>query len=389
MRKNKSRRSQVKKFYLEADIELEKETEERKKAVAAAIELPRLEDKQPDLQYFSAVFVSAGTNLNSAHFQPVELVKAEDTIISKALDVEHKEEDIIGHIYDRVFIDGDGNKLDVEELAEKEDASLNEENMNMHVVIAGVIYKNRFPNIAKEVAAGKWKVSMECYFSNYDVKVGNVIMTRREAEALGLASEDDSVFGKLAKIIKNKKEIAEGKIERVLRDIIFSGCGIVKKPANPPSVILETAADKEKEIDPKEVIILDYDKLENEEKANNNVTSDNIEGDTSVITKDSDEAALEYDDTRGICVAYKRRVYAGEPQGPDTEVLHEDWCSLYDSACTSYSRDTSDPNCLRVQARKVVSNYTKQLMQSREQSDKRKELTENLERVLEKAKKCK
>jgi len=379
----------VEKFYLEADIELEKETEDKKKAVAAAIELPRLEDKQPDLQYFSAIFVSAGTNLNSAHFQPVELVKAEDTIVSKALDVEHKEEDIIGHIYDRAFIDADGNKLDVEELASKEEASLNEENMNMHVVIAGVIYKNRFPNIAKEVASGKWKVSMECYFGNYDIKVGNVIMTKREAEALGLASEDDSVFGKLAKIIKKKKEIAEGKVERVLRDIIFSGCGIVKKPANPPSVILETASDKEKEIDPKEVIILDYDKLEQEEKANNNVTSDNIEGDTSVITEDSDEAALEYDDTVGICVAYKRRVYADEPQGPDTEVLHEDWCTLFNNSCTSFSRDTSDPNCLRVQARTAVSVYTKKLMAEREQSDKRKELTEMLEQVIEKAKKCK
>lgn len=379
----------MEKFYLEADIELEKETEEKRKAVAAAITLPRLEEKQPDLLYFSAIFVSAGTNLNSAHFQPVELVKAEDTIVSKALDVEHHEEEIIGHIYDRAFVDNDGNKLDIEELASKEDANLNDENMNMHVVIAGVIYKNRFPNIAKEVGAGKWKVSMECYFSNYDIKVGNVVMTRREAEALGLASEDDSIFGKLAKIIKNKKEIAEGKIERVLRDIIFSGCGIVKKPANPPSVILETAADKEKEVDPKEVIILDYDKLQDEEKAKNNVTSDSIEGDTSVITQDSDEVAMEHNDTVGICVAYKRRVVAKEPQGPDTEVVHEDWCTLYDRACTSFSRDTTDPKCLRVQAHKTVATYAKKLMKMREESDKRLELTEKLEQALERAKKCK
>jgi len=380
----------VEKFYLEANIELEKETEERKKAVAAAITLPRLEDKQPDLLYFSAVFVSAGTNLNYAHFQPSELIKAEDTIVSKALDVEHKEEDIIGHIYDRAFIDGDGNKLDIEELANKEDAAANKDNVNLHVVIAGVIYKNRFPNIAKEVSGGKWKVSMECYFSDYDVKVGNVIMTKREAETLGLASEDDSIFGKLAKIIKNKKEVAEGKIERVLRNIVFSGCGIVKKPANPPSVILETAADKERNIDPKEVIILDYDKLEKEKAEKNNVTSDNIEGDSSVITEDSDEANLEHDDTVGICVAYKRRVMAEEPQGPDTQVLHEDWCSLYDQACTSYSRDTTDPNCLRVIARKKeVTAYAKKLIKIREQSDRRLELTEKLEQALEKVRKNK
>jgi len=93
------------KFYIEADITLEEETEDLQKACAAVIDLPRNEDKQPDLQYFSAVFVSAGTNLNGAHFLPSELVKAEDTIVSKALDVEHKEEDVVGHIYDRVFID--------------------------------------------------------------------------------------------------------------------------------------------------------------------------------------------------------------------------------------------------------------------------------------------
>ena len=96
------------KFYLEADIKLVEKTEARQKAFAAVIELPRNEAKQPDLQYFSAIFVSAGTNLNGAHFLPSELVKAEDTIVSKALDVEHKEEDIIGHIYDRVFISNKG-----------------------------------------------------------------------------------------------------------------------------------------------------------------------------------------------------------------------------------------------------------------------------------------
>ena len=273
----------MEKFYIEADIRLEEETEDLKKAVAAAIELPRNEAKQPDLQYFSAIFVSAGTNLNGAHFLPSELVKAEDTIVSKALDVEHKEEEIIGHIYDRVFISDDNQKLDLVELSKKEDASLDSENNDMHVVIAGVIYKNRFPNLAKEVSEGKWKVSMECYFANYDVKIGDLILTRREAESMGLAY-DDRLFGKLAKIVKKGKEIAEGKLERVLRDIVFSGCGVVKNPANPPSVILETANEKGSNTDAKEVIVLDYDLLEEANK----LTSSRVEGNNSVITDPSD-----------------------------------------------------------------------------------------------------
>jgi hypothetical protein len=168
---------------------------------------------------------------------------------------------------------------------------------------------------------------MECYFANYDVKVGDMILTRREAEAMGLAN-DDRMFGKIAKIIKKGKEIAIGTLERVLREITFSGCGVVKNPANPPSVILETANEKPRSGDAKEVIILDYDLLE---KANK-LTSDKVEGDSSVITdpSETEEAELQYNDTRGICVSFKRRLYAQEPQGPDTEVIAENWCTLYE-----------------------------------------------------------
>jgi hypothetical protein len=374
------------KFYIEAEIQLEDTTEDLQKACAAVIDLPRGEDKQADLQYFSAIFVSAGTNLNGAHFLPSELVKAEGTIVSKALDVEHKEEEIIGHIYDRAFVNDDHKKLSLVELSNKEDASLDKENDDMHVIIAGVIYKNRFPNLAKEVSEGEWMVSMECYFADYDVKIGNMILTRKEAESMGLAN-DDSLFGKLAKIMKKGKEIAEGTLERVLRNIMFSGCGVVKNPANPPSVILETASDKGLKTDPKEVIVLDYDLLDE----SNKLTSNKVEGDTSVITDPSstEDAELQYNDTRGICVSYKRRVFAEEPQGPDTEIVNTDWCTLYEKGCTSFGRDTSDPDCLRNQVSQAVKLYAKQLLKERKQSDKRAELTERLNRKLDNAKKLK
>lgn len=376
----------MEKFYLEADIQLEETTDDLQKAFAAVIELPRNEDKQPDLQYFSAIFVSAGTNLNGAHFLPSELVKAEDTIVSKALDVEHKEEEIIGHIYDRAYINDDHQRLDLQELANKEDASLDSENNDMHVVIAGVIYKNRFPNLAKEVSSGEWKVSMECYYSNYDVKIGEMILTRREAEVMGLA-HDDKLFGKLAKIIKKGKEIAEGTLERVLRDIVFSGCGVVKNPANPPSVILETANEKTKDNDVKEIIVLDYDELDKDNK----LTSNKVEGNNSVITdpSETEEAELKYGDTVGICVSYKRRVYAEEPQGPDTDVVATDWCTLYDKGCTSFGRDTTDPDCLRNQLGRAAKQYAKKLIKKRELSDKRSELTKRLQDKLDKAQKLK
>ena len=66
--------------------------------------LPAEEDRQRDIQYIVAVFVSTGMNLNGGYFMPSELIAARDTMIGKALDVEHLEHYVVGSIYDRVFM---------------------------------------------------------------------------------------------------------------------------------------------------------------------------------------------------------------------------------------------------------------------------------------------
>jgi len=362
-------------IYLKAEIKLHEETDSRREA-ASVIELPKEDEKQIDLQYFSAVFVSSGANLNHAYFLPSELVKAEGTIINKAMDIEHNEDEIVGHIYNRAFTDKSGNKLETEELSSMEAASLDEQ--EMHIVIAGILYKNRFPNLAKEVADGKWCVSMEAYFRNYDVKVGEMIFSRPEAEALGLAC-DDSIFGRMAKVLKKGAEIASGEIDRVLRGITFSGCGFVKKPANPPSVILETASDKEKKNDEDEVIIIDYDKLDDPstEEANNNVTSNNIEE-----ASPNEEAELQYNDTVGICVNFKKEVYEQTFKDQSSTLVHTNWCTLYDKPCTSFSRDVTDPDCLRNQIRKTATSCVEEYMDRRNKDDRRKELLQRLKNLV-------
>jgi hypothetical protein len=362
--------------YLKANIELQDETDELK-AAASIIELPKDGEKQIDLQYFSAVFVSSGGNLNHAYFLPSELVKAEGTIVNKAMDLEHSEDEIVGHIYERAFMDKEGKKIELEELAAMETASL--DTQEFHIAIAGIVYKNRFPDLAREVASGKWSVSMEAYFRNYDVKIGNLILSKPEAEALGLASGDvmNTIFGKLAKVIKNKVEIAAGTIDRVLRDITFSGCGFVKKPANPPSVVLETANEKKKDFDDT-VIILDYDKLEeeDEEVADIKVTSDKIE------TPVSEDAELQYNDTVGICVSYKKEVYDSTFKDELSKVVHSNWCALYERSCTSFSRDTTDPKCLRNTIREAAEVAAQRLMEELASKDRRKEKVERLKKLL-------
>lgn len=371
------------KFYLEAEIKLEEATKELREAASAVIKLPKDGKKQPDLQYFSAIFVSSGENLNHAFFMGSELVAAEGTIVNKALDIEHKEEDIIGHIYERAFMTKEGEPLELEELSRKERANLDE--MEIHVAIAGIIYKNRFPELAEEVADNKWKVSMECYYQDYEIKVGDLILNRQEAESLGLASTDESILGKVAKVVKGGVEIAKGEVARVLRGICFSGCGIVKNPANPPSVILETAHKKEKEnVD----FVLDYDKLEKpkdkivEKAEDNKVTSDNIDDDNTEESENKEDSELEYDDTVGVCVNYKKEVHDATFKGPDTKVLHTNWCTLYDRDCTSFSRSATDPDCLRNQISKTAKACVEEFFRKRAVKDRRESLTKQLTAAL-------
>jgi hypothetical protein len=78
-------------------------------------------------------------------------------------------------------------------------------------------------------------------------------------------------------------------------------------------------------------------------------------------------------------------VVAEEPQGPNTEVIHEDWCTLYDSNCTSFSRDTSDPDCLKNKVLDTARAYVKKLINKTKKNDRRNELVSNLEKVVQKA----
>lgn len=372
-----------KKFYLEAEMKLEKATKELHEAASAVIELPKEGKKQPDLQYFSAIFVSSGENLNHAYFMGSELVGAEGTIVNKALDIEHKEEEIIGHIYDRAFMTKKGEPLDIQELASKEKASL--DGMEIHVAIAGIIYKNRFPDLAKEVSDNKWKVSMECYYQDYDIKVGDLILDRNEAEALGLATADESIIGKIAKVVKHGVEVAKGEVARVLRGVCFSGCGIVKNPANPPSVILETASRKGND----EVIVLDYDKYDkskSKEAKDNNVTSKTIDADDLEISENKEDSFMDEKDCHvGICVSYKKEVHDSTFKGPGTKVLHKDWCALYERGCTSFSRDTTDPDCLRNQVKTMAQASIEEFFRKRAKKDRRKSLADKLVAALNKA----
>jgi hypothetical protein len=316
-------------FYMTANLEFVKETKKLRQEVASVIPLPPLTERQPDLAYFTSRFVSSGTNLNYAHFMGSELVKARKTIVAKAVDVEHEESEIIGHIYACEYTDKEGIKLNIEELTGHEEAKLDAQ--DMHIEIASVVYKTRFPVLAKEIKENKWCVSMEAYYTSFDILVGNTLLTLEEAQLMGFDISNEALYGKAAKIIKSGMVIDEGTVAKVLRGICFSGVGIVKNPANKPSIVFEATAGIDEQ-----PIEFNLNKLE---KADNNVTSSNID----INTTDDKKTAAQ--DSPGVCVSFIREGVNSLFKDQDSKVINTNWCNKFDTSCP-VTGDFTNAECL-------------------------------------------
>ena len=231
-----------KKVILEAPIIIDTQGQ-RNKYVSAAKKISIPVEKQRDLLYMLATYVSSGTNMNGVTFLSEELLRAHNTIVHKAVDIEHNEENVIGHIYDCMYVYRDGTPFDPSDLLKDFADKLTTANkIPMDIVMAGVIYKMRFPEIAKEINEGLWKVSMEAYYEDYDVKIGEVIMDKQQASLFGYT---DDLLGKMVKVKSAGTDYGPSMVSRVLRGITFSGVGITKNPANPESLVMETASVKD------------------------------------------------------------------------------------------------------------------------------------------------
>ncbi len=192
---------------------------------------------QIDLYYLSSVLVSSGWNKNDDVFDAKEMWEARSTPEDKQFNYGHNEKDIIGHITGNYVTDFSGNKLD-SKLSWEEAGSPTDFN----IISTGVLYKSwsdmdlreRMHNIIEEIEEGKWFVSMECMFPNFDYA-----LRTSEGQTKIVAREDASAF-----LTKHLRAYGgTGKYEgytvgRLLRNISFSGKGLVSKPANPRSVIL-------------------------------------------------------------------------------------------------------------------------------------------------------
>jgi len=190
--------------------------------------------EQIDLYYLKSVLVSTGWNKNDDVFNPSETWAARSTPEDKQFNFMHDENDIIGHITGSYIINESGDRVLSEEMPPKFD-----------IVTEAVLYnswtdpenRQRMNQIIAEIEEGKWFVSMECLFAGFDYA-----LLSESGEAKLLERNEGSAFlTKHLRAYGGTGEYEGYKIGRSLKEISFSGKGLVSKPANPRSVILDSS----------------------------------------------------------------------------------------------------------------------------------------------------
>ena len=191
---------------------------------------------QVDLYYLNSVLVSTGWNKNDDVFDPAEAWAAKDTPVDKQFNYMHNESDIIGHITGSIVVDKNGVKITSEEQPEEFD-----------IITSAVVYKSwsdpelreRMTSLIQEIDEGKWAVSMECLFSDFDYSI-----ISPEGKFSVVARNEESAFlTKHLRVYGGEGKWDGYKVGRLLRNISFSGKGLVNQPANPRSIILDSSQD--------------------------------------------------------------------------------------------------------------------------------------------------
>ena len=189
--------------------------------------------EQIDLYYLKSILVSTGWNKNDDVFDAKELWEARNTPEDKPFNFMHDESDIIGHITANEVVDFDGNPI-------SDDSDLPSQ---FNILTSAVVYtewsdpkqRERMHRIVSEIDDGKWFVSMECLFPDFDYALlgedgDNRVIPRNEASAF---------LTKYLRSYGGNGKYENYRVGRLLRNLSFSGKGLVSKPANPRSIILE------------------------------------------------------------------------------------------------------------------------------------------------------
>lgn len=215
----------------------------------------------PDVFYMESILASVGWNVNNDVFSREEIWNGRNTPVHKKFNFMHNEKDIIGSITKAFVVDGDGNLL-------PDDLKFEELPEFFEIGVGSVLYthwedpllKARAIKLREEIVDNKWFVSMEVLFPSFDYAVskGSEQKVIPRTEGTAFLSKYLTAYGGVG-------EYQGWKLGRNLKDIFFSGKGLVNNPANKRSLITlvgfngaKASVDTLKEV--KMVEKADYDK---------------------------------------------------------------------------------------------------------------------------------
>ena len=216
---------------------------------------------QIDLFYMESILVSTGWNNNDDVFYPEELWPARSTAEDKQFNFMHDEKDIFGHITGNYILDSVGNEVPYDSMFPDQVPK----EFNIHV--GSVIYTSwsdpklaeRARSIIEGIKEGKWFVSMECLFPNFDYE----LKSQAGEKKLISRSEATAYLSKYLRAYGGDGVYQGYSVGRVLRNITFSGMGLVNKPANPKSVITKIITNED-QAETEEVIALEEKSISGE-----------------------------------------------------------------------------------------------------------------------------
>jgi len=193
-----------------------------------------LDNKQHDLFYIDSVLVSVGWNRNDDVFDPAITWAARNSPIDKPFNLGHDEDDIIGHMT-ASFVQSGGKVIPDDTPDEKIPDVFD-------IVVSSVIYsKKQNPESQTKVTElidgiknNDWCVSMECLFRDFDFALIGPDGTQR------VIARDESTahLTRYLRIFGGEGVYNGNKVGRLLKNFAFSGKGLVERPANPRSVII-------------------------------------------------------------------------------------------------------------------------------------------------------
>ena len=190
--------------------------------------------KDEDLFYHKSILVTTNWNNNDDIFTPEETWASKNTPIHKPTNLNHVSNKIVGHITGSWAIDNAGNLLN-------DDLAVDDLPSKFHILTGSVIYKTitdddghreAIAELIDDIKNGRQAVSMECLFADFDYafqKDGELNIVER--------NHSTACVTKHLRAYGGEGEYEGYKVGRVLKNIIFSGKGYTKNPANKESVI--------------------------------------------------------------------------------------------------------------------------------------------------------